>query len=78
MCVVQLLVCALSSFFLEALRAMSFLHRNSFLVSHKFGDVVASFSLNYEKCLITFFIPSLDKIPLSLMLFNFYMNVGFL
>jgi hypothetical protein len=36
-CVVKLLVCALSSFFLEALRAMSFPPRNAFIVSHKFG-----------------------------------------
>ena len=42
-CVVKLLVCALSSFFLEALRAMSFRLRNAFIVSHKFGYVVASF-----------------------------------
>ena len=35
----------LSSFLLKALRAMSFL-RIAFIVSHKFGYVVASFSLN--------------------------------
>jgi hypothetical protein len=45
MCV-KLLVCALSRFFLEALRAMSFPLRNAFIVSHRFGLVVASFSLN--------------------------------
>jgi hypothetical protein len=39
-------VCALSSFFLESLRAMIFPLRNAFIVSHKFGNVVASFSLN--------------------------------
>ena len=39
-CAVKLLVYALSSFFLEALRAMSF------PMSHKFGYVVPSFSLN--------------------------------
>ena len=32
--------------FLEALRAISFSLRNAFIVSHKFGYVVASFSLN--------------------------------
>ena len=45
-CVVKLLVCALSSFFLEALRAMSFPLRTAFIVSHQFGYAVASFSLN--------------------------------
>jgi hypothetical protein len=45
-CVVNLLVCALSSFFLEALRAMSFSLRTTFIVSHKFWYDVSSFSLN--------------------------------
>ena len=36
-CAVRLLVYALSSFFLVALRAMSFPLRSAFLVSHKFG-----------------------------------------
>ena len=44
----------LSNFFLEALRAMSFLLRNAFIVSHKFGYVVASFSLNIEKSVVQF------------------------
>ena len=48
---VKLLVCALSRFFLEVLRAMSFPLRNPFIVSHKFGYVVASFSLNSKKVL---------------------------
>jgi hypothetical protein len=43
MCVVKLLVCALSSFFLEAFRAMSFPLRTAFSVSHKLGYDVASF-----------------------------------
>ena len=64
-CVVKLLMCALSSFFLEALRAMSFHLRNAFIVSHKFGYVVASFSLNSKKSLISFFIPSLTKVSLK-------------
>jgi hypothetical protein len=42
-CAVKLLVYALSSLFLEALRAMSFSLSTSFIVSHKFGNVVASF-----------------------------------
>jgi hypothetical protein len=45
-CAVKLLVYALSRFFLEALRAMSFPLRKAFFVSHKFGCVVALFSLN--------------------------------
>jgi hypothetical protein len=48
-CAVRLLVYALSSFFLEALRAMSFPLRAAFIVSHKFGYVGASFSLNSKK-----------------------------
>ena len=55
--VVKLLVCALSSFFLEALRAMSFPIRNAFIVSHKFGYILASFSLNSKKSLIFLFLP---------------------
>ena len=43
-CVVKQLVYALSSFFLEA-RAISFPLRTAFIVFHKFGYVVASFSL---------------------------------
>jgi hypothetical protein len=42
-CAVKLLMYALSSFFLAALRAMSFPLSNAFIVSHKFGYVVASF-----------------------------------
>ena len=56
-CAVRLLVYALSSFFLEALRAMSFPLRNAFIVSHRFGYVVASFSLNSKKSLISLFHP---------------------
>jgi hypothetical protein len=41
-------VCALSSFFLLTLRAMSFPVRTAFIVSHKFGYVVVSFSLISE------------------------------
>ena len=76
-CVVTLLVCALSSFLLEALRAMSFHLRNAFIVSHRFGYVVASFSLNSKKSLISFFIPSSTKVSLRRVLFSFHVNVGF-
>ena len=43
---------------------MSFPLRNAFIVSHKFGNVVASFSLNSKMSLISFFIPSLTKVSL--------------
>ena len=68
-CVARLLVYALSSFFFEALRAMSFPLRTAFIVSHKFGYVVASFSLNSKKSLISFFISSLTKESLSIVQF---------
>ena len=58
--------------------AMSFLLRTAFIVSHKFGYVVTSFSLNSKKSLISFFIPSLTKVSLSRVLLSFHVNVGFL
>jgi hypothetical protein len=77
-CVIKLLVCALSSFILEALRAMSFPLSTAFTVSHKFEYIVASFSLNSKKSLISFFISSLTKLSLSKVLFSFHVYVGFL
>jgi hypothetical protein len=77
-CALKPLVNALSSFFLVVLRAMSFPLRNAFIVSHKFGYVVASFSLNSKNSLISFFISSLIKLSLSRVLFCFHVNVGFL
>ena len=68
----------LSSFFLEALRAMSFPFRTAFIVYHKFGYVVASFSVNSKKSLISFFISFLTKESLNSVLFSFHVNVGFL
>jgi hypothetical protein len=61
-CAIKLLLYALSRFFLEALRAMSFPLWTAFIVSHKFGYV--SFSLNSNKSLISFFISSLIKLSL--------------
>ena len=55
-CATKLLVYALSSFFFEALRTLSFPLRNVFIVSHKFGYIVASCSLNSKNSLISFFI----------------------
>jgi hypothetical protein len=76
-CAVRLLVYALSSFFLEALRAMCFPLRTAFIVSHKSGYVVATFSLNSKKSLISFFLSSLTKLSLSRLLFSFHLYVGF-
>jgi hypothetical protein len=71
-------VYALSSFFLEALRAMSFPLSIAFIVFYKFGYFVASFSLNSKQSLISFFISSLTKLSLSRVLFSFHVYVGFL
>ncbi len=71
MCCQAASVCSLQ-FLLEALRAMSFPLRTAFIVSHKFGYVVASFSLNSKKSLISFFISSLTKLSLSRVLFSFH------
>ena len=57
---------------------MSFPLRNAFIVSHKFGYVVASFPLNSKKSLISSFISSLTKVSWSRVLFSFHVNVGFL
>jgi hypothetical protein len=56
-CAVKLLVCALSSFVLEAPRIMNCFLRTAFIVFYKFGYVVASFSLNPKKSLISLFLP---------------------
>jgi hypothetical protein len=56
---------------------MSFSLRTAFNVSHKFGYVVSSFSLNSKKSLISFFISFLTKL-LSGVMFSFHKNVGFL
>jgi hypothetical protein len=64
-CALKLLVYALSSFFLEALRSMSFSLMTALFVSHKFGYVLPSFSLNSKKSLISFFISFLIKLSLS-------------
>jgi hypothetical protein len=60
-CSVKLLMCALSSFFLETLRPLC----TDFIVSHKFGYAVPLFSLNSKKSLISFLISSLTKLSLS-------------
>jgi hypothetical protein len=45
-------------------------------VSHKFGYVVASFSLNSKKSFISFYISSLTKVSLSRVFFSFQVSVG--
>jgi hypothetical protein len=56
-CAVKLLVYALSSLFLGALRAMNFPLITAFIVSHKFSYDVSSFSLNSKMSLISPFLP---------------------
>ena len=59
---------ALSCYFLEALRAMSFPFSTAFIVSQRFGYVLPSFSLNSKKSLISS-ISSLTKLSLSIVQF---------
>ena len=66
-------ICALYSFFLEAPRVMSIPLRTAFIVSQKFGYVVASFSFNSKKSSISFYISSLSRV-----FFSFHVNIGFL
>ena len=77
-CAVKLLIYFFSSFFLEAFRAISFPVRNAFIVFHSFWCVVATFSLNSKKPLISFFISSFTKLSLSRALLSFHVYVGFL
>jgi hypothetical protein len=53
-CTFKLLVGKLSNFFMEALSGMNFPLNTAFIVSHKFGYVAPSFSLNYRKSFISF------------------------
>jgi hypothetical protein len=50
-------VYGLPRFFLEALRPMGFPPRAAFIVSHKCGYVVTSFSLTSKKSLFSLFLP---------------------
>ena len=67
-----------SSFFMEAFSAMNLPLNTAFIVSHKFGSVVWSFSLNFRKSLISTFISSLTYWWFRWALFNFHVFVGFL
>jgi len=62
---VKLLGYDLSSLFLKALKTMSFPFSTVAIVSHKFGYVVPSFSLNSKRSLISFFISSFTMLSLS-------------
>jgi hypothetical protein len=62
MCAINLLVYVFSSFFLQALRAMSCPLMTVFIVSHKFGYVVISFSLNSRKSFFFFLYFFLDQV----------------
>jgi hypothetical protein len=75
-CAVKLTVYALSSFFLEALRAMSFPLSTTFIVSHYFCYVLPSFSLNSR--VFNFFISSSNKLSLTGALFSFYVYMSLL
>ena len=75
-CAVKLLMYVLPSFLLEALRAMGFPLSTALIVSHKFGYIVPSFSLNSKA--FNFFISFLTTLSLSGVLFSLYVYVGFL
>jgi hypothetical protein len=57
--------CRISHFFMKVLGAMNLPFRTAFIVSHKFGYAMSSFTLNSRKSLISFFISSLTKFSLS-------------
>jgi hypothetical protein len=57
---------------------MNFPRSSTLIVSHKFGYVVISFSLNSRKSLISFFLSSLMQRLMNGELFNFHACVGFL
>jgi hypothetical protein len=65
-----------SNFFMKVFSAINFPLCTAFIVSHKFGYVMPSFSLNSTKTLISFFISSLTKLCREL--FSFHEYVGFL
>jgi hypothetical protein len=64
-CAVKLLVYGLSTFFLEALSAMSFPLSTAFIVSQKSGYVVTPFSLNSKRSLNFFPYFFLDQLTIE-------------
>ena len=77
-CAVKLLMYALSSFFLEELRAIHFHLITAFILFLKLWYVMPSFSLYCKKSFILFFIFFLTKLSLSRELFSFHVYVSFL
>ena len=71
-CACKLIVWDLSDFFMKVLSAMNFPLSTTFIVSHKFGYVVHSFSLNSRKSLISFIISAMTQWSLSKELFSFH------
>ena len=65
-------------YLMKLLYAMIFAFNTVLIVSHMFGYVGYSFSLNSRKFLISFFISSLTQWSLSRELFSFHEFVGFL
>jgi hypothetical protein len=72
----KLLVCALSSFFLEALRARNFPVSTAFIVFHNFGYVVPSFSLNCKKVFNFFLYFLLDQVIIESGVAQLHVYVG--
>jgi hypothetical protein len=66
----------LTNFFMVAFSAMNFPLSTAFIVSHKFGYVVPSFSLTTTKSLMPFFISSMTQRSLCRELFNVHECVG--
>ena len=64
-CAVKLLVKDPSNLFMEVLSAMNFPLSTAFIVLHKFGYVVPSFSLNSRTSLIFFFKLLLGKVHVN-------------
>lgn len=77
-CAVNMLVWEHSDFFRKALSVINFSLSTAFVVSHKFGYIVPTFSLNYRKPLISLFISSLTQWSLNIELFSYHGFVGFL
>ena len=77
-CDIKLLVWDLSNIFMKALSVINFPLNTGFIVSRKFKQILPSFSLNFRKSLISFFIYSLTNSSLSRKLFCFHEYMGFL
>jgi hypothetical protein len=72
-CAVKLLVWDLTNFFMKALSATNF-PLNTFIVSHKFGYDVFSFSFNSIESLISFLISVFSSFPLFFIRYFLYIH----